>query len=200
MKLKKLAFSIALLVGFSNLTLPALADSQGNFPGKGTVAAWKRSYDPATKALGLSNSGDYQGAVRLDREAISIYPYESSWYHNLGNDLAKLGKIEEARKAHEQAIELEPYFTGAWLSLGETYESQRKLIDAERYYRKALQIKPNSYGALGDLGDILRQQGRFDEAIQYMQRAKKCPENSEHPGQADKFIEMCRQHRKEASN
>ncbi|MBX9721065.1 MAG: tetratricopeptide repeat protein [Candidatus Obscuribacterales bacterium] len=199
MRLKKLSLSITMLVGACISALPVFADSHGNFPGKGDEEAWKRSCAPIHNSNILYKQGDYQGAIKLDKEAISIYPYDSAIYHNLGNALAKLGKLDEARQAQEQALELEPKFVGAWISLGVTYEKQRCLADAERCYRKAVQVEP-CYEALGDLGDILRQQGKFDEAMQIMLRAKACPENARYPGQADKFIDMCRQHRKEASN
>ncbi len=199
MKLKTFRLSFALLVGVGIFVLPAFADSHDNFPGKGSREEWERAWVSGSKANKLSKQGDYQGAIKLDKEAISIYPHESVFYHNLGNSLAKLGQFEEARKAQEQAIAIEPNYVGAWISVGATFEKQKRLADAERCYRKAVQIEP-CYEALGDLGDILRQQGKFDEAMQLMLRAKACPENANYPGQADKFIEMCRQHRKEAPN
>jgi len=179
---------------------PVFADSHGKFSGKGSIDSFTRACDVANKAVEYSKSGDYATAIKYDKEAISIYPFDSGWYHNLGNYLAKLGQFDEARKAQEQAIELEPKYTGAWLSIGTTYEKQKKLVDAERYYRKAIALEPNCWEALGDLGDILRQQGKFEESLKWLSRAKTCPENVQYPGDVDKVIEMCRQQRKEASN
>ena len=177
---------------------PVFADSHGKFPGKGSVDAYNKSVDIADKAVSCANSGDYLTAIKYDREANSIYPYDSATYHNLGIHLAKAGSVDEARKAEEQAIALEPSFVGAWIRLGRTYEKQHKLTDAERCYRKANEINA-CYETLEDLGDILRQQGRFDEAQKYLLRAKSCPEEAKY-GYASKYLELCRQQSKAASN
>jgi len=187
-----------LTIWFTGALGAADADSHGKFPGKGSIDAYSRSLHPGNKAVELAKQGDIQGAIKLDSESISIYPYDSVTYHNLGNHLAKLGKFDEARKAQEQAIALEPNYVGAWIRLGRTYEKQHKLTDAERCYRRANDIE-SSYETLEDLGDILRQQGRFAEARKWLLRAKACPEESQYR-YADKYLELCRQQSKEASD
>lgn len=175
----------------------AFADSQGKFPGRGSAEAYNRSCDFVDRGIALAKKGDYAGAVSAEKEAISIYPYDSGAYHDLGNHLEKLGRLDEARKAQEQAVALEPGYVGAWISMGETYEKQRKLADAERCYRKAVQINPSEYGALGSLGDVLRQQGNFVEARKWFVRAKSF-ESAKYSGQVEHKIEQC--DRKEASD
>jgi len=140
---------------------PVLADSHGNFPGRGSKEAYDRSLQISVQALEASKRKDYQKAIELDNEAIAAYPCESQWYNNLGCHLRFIGKLEAAQKAEEQALVLEPTFVGAWIDLGVCFEKMSKLADAERSYRKAVEFDPKSYGALGDLGDILRQEGKL---------------------------------------
>jgi len=170
---------------------PGLADSHGKFPGKGSIDAYNKACDPADAAVAYAKKGDYDAAIKYDREAISIYPYDSATHHNLGNALAKLRRFDEARKSQETAIALEPNYDGAWISIGITYEDERKLIDAERCYRKAVELQPNGYQGVIDLGDILRQQGKFNEAREWLLKAKATPDTARFPGEADAKLRQC---------
>ncbi|MBX9687288.1 MAG: tetratricopeptide repeat protein [Candidatus Obscuribacterales bacterium] len=184
---------IAVLVGISCFrSSPTLADSFGKFPGKGSLEAYNRSCRPLNKALQLDSSGDVAGAIRLTREAIAIYPYDSASHQNLGEFLEKTGKIEEAIKEHLQAVSLEPKMLGAWLSLGNEYELQKKFEDAERCYRRSVEIKDSSYEALCDLGDILRKQGKFEESRKWLLRAMKSPGYATaRPGEIQRKLRQC---------
>jgi len=197
MRIYSLLSIILLTIGLVG-TPAVFADSHGNFPGKGSLEAYAKSIVPGNKAMECSKKGDYQTAVRLDRESISIYPYDSASYHNLGDDLEKLGKFDEAQKAQEQAIALEPTYTGAWIAIGLIYEHEHKLSDAERYYRKAVQIEPRSWEAVADLGDILRQQGKFGEARDWLIKAKACAVNERCRTEVDRKLMQC--DKKESSN
>jgi len=189
---------VVLTICFTVALGPAHADSHGKFPGKGSIDAYAKPCDVGNKALEYSKKGDYETAIKCDREANAIYPFDSGGFHNLGNHLAKLGKYDEARKAQEQAIALEPNFVGAFLALGLTYEDQGKPADAERYYRKAVQMDPNDYECVFDLGDILRQEGKFGEARDWLIKAKACAPNARCQAQADRTLMKC--DRKETSN
>jgi len=80
-----------------------LADSRGHFPGKGDIDHWRKSCPITIKSVEYAERSDYETAIKYAREAISIYPYDSVDYHNLGTDLAQLGKLDEARKAQQKA-------------------------------------------------------------------------------------------------
>lgn len=178
------------------------ADSQGKFPGIGSKADYDRSSVYHNQAYSLAAKGDHLSAIKLYRQAISIYPHNSGSYQDLGNELRKTGQLEESITAQKKAIELEPGYLSAWLGLGMCYERMGKLAEAEKCYRKSVEINPNSYGAVFDLGDILRQQGRIAEARSWLLRARSCPECS--PKEVDNAINLCNRQSlpktKEASN
>ena len=191
----------ALVLGLSLCIncLPAIADSQGKFPGIGSAEAYHRTVDICQRAELCYKKGDYETACTLYKKAISIYPHDSATHQNLGNALRKVGKLEESATCQKKAIELEPNFVSAWLGLGMSYEFMHKLTEAEKCYRTAVRIKPDSYGAVFDLGDILRQQGKYAEAKTWLTRAKLCPKND--PNELDNALRLCDQHMsKEASN
>jgi len=176
------------------VSTPVFADSHGKFPGRGSEEAYNKSVEIEKKALDCANKGDFQSAEKYDTEAISIYPYDSGFYSNLGQDLKKLGKTEESRKAFERAVALEPNYAHAWISIGYSYEKQRNLAEAERYYRRAVAIE-SDWNALCSLGDILRQEGRFDESRKSLTRARACTLNDHDAALVDKCLEMCNQHK-----
>lgn len=191
--------SLAVCANMSFCSMVAIAESHGGFNGKGSREAYNKSCEPGNKAVEVAKNGDLQEAIKLDKKAISIYPLESVWHHNLGNHLEKVGKLEDARKEQERAIELEPDFLAAWLALGYEFELQKKFKDAERCYRKAVQIKPAEFEALGDLGDVLRKQGKFEEARKWLLEAKATPGYSlARSGEMKRKLEQC--DRKEASD
>ncbi|MBX9687292.1 MAG: tetratricopeptide repeat protein [Candidatus Obscuribacterales bacterium] len=176
-----------------------LADGSGRFPGKGSVEAYNRSCRLGNKASELARRGDYKGAERLDRQAIAVYPYDSASFHNLGNDLEKLGMLDEAILQQQKAIDIEPNMLAAWLAMGTEFELKRNLKEAERCYRKAVQIAPNEYGSLASLGEILRQQCKFTEAMPYLLKAKASPGCKKvPPDEIQEIIDACK--RKDCSN
>lgn len=170
--------NIALALGFMLAfgSAPVIADSNGKFPGVGSRRDYNNMCDIGNQANECHQKRDYEGAIKLYKRAISVYPYDSAAYQNLGNSLRKAGKLEDSVTAQKKAIELEPNYLSAWIGLGMSYEFMHKLIDAEKCYRKAVDIKPNSYGAVFDLGDVLRQQGKYTEAKVWLERAKRCPD------------------------
>src|SRR6185295_5965342 len=93
-----------LIIAIMGISAPAFADSQRHFPGKGSKEAWDKAGILVDRSIECAKRGDLEGAIKYDRQAISIYPFDSSHYHNLGNHLCKLGKFDDARKELRQAI------------------------------------------------------------------------------------------------
>ncbi|MBX9687291.1 MAG: tetratricopeptide repeat protein [Candidatus Obscuribacterales bacterium] len=179
-------------------SIPAHAGGTTKFPGRGSVEDYNKSCRLSNQAIELAKRGDYVGAVRLDREAIVIYPHSAATYHNLGNHLEKLGKLDEAVKEQQRAIDKAPDMLAAWLALGFEFEMQHKFKDAERCYRKSVRLSQFDYGALGCLGDILRKQRKFEEARFWLLKAKASPGSAASPGEIEKKLAQC--DRKDASD
>jgi len=178
----------------------AFADSQGNFPGKGNANDYNRSCPLGREATECGKRGDLDRAIELEKKAISIYPYDSATYHNLGIHLKRVGKLEEGIKAEQQAIMLEPHYVNAWFAEGQIFEKQHKLADAEQCYRRATELDPNSYDAVSCLGDILRQQGKYAKARPILLRAKNLPGGDKYPGEIEKLLKLTDAHQNGASN
>ncbi|KJY91748.1 hypothetical protein TW73_20830, partial [Pseudoalteromonas piscicida] len=64
--------------------------------------------NPVLKGAALYKAGDYEGAVKTLEQTSSV-----EGQYNLGNALARLGKLDDAISAYEKALSLDPDFTQA---------------------------------------------------------------------------------------
>lgn len=170
MKFGRLTLCFLALASLGWLESASWADSHGKFPGKGSREAYNESCKVGNAAADLGNKGDLQGAIKLDKQAISLYPLDSMWHHNLACHLNELKKYDEGIKAEEHAISLEPSFEGAWLIQGECYEGLGKYDDALRCYRKAYSIKCD-VDTCFSIGDVLRLKKQYLEAKPWYSKA-----------------------------
>lgn len=160
-----------------NLDQPAGAMQMGVFLlNRGEVAtavAWFRravSWDTHSAplrhalALGLSQQGNLQEAVRELEIACRQAPREAEYRYKLGLALNEVGRLSEAAAALEEATRLEPEFALAWYNLGlaraqlQQYDrSLEALSRAEAIDRRSARI-PYARAT------VLAQLGRFKEA------------------------------------
>ncbi len=93
-----------LALAFLSTEQRALADSNHRFPGVGNREVWLRSHDFAAESINCSKKGDYESAIKYDKQALAMYPYESRWYHNLACDLVSAKRYKEAIAAGKKAV------------------------------------------------------------------------------------------------
>lgn len=86
-----------------------------------------------------------------------------SMFFKKGNELYRLGKIEEAIVAYQTYIKLNQNFYCAWHNLGEAFLKQGRLEEAVSAYRRAIQLNSNSVGSYQNLGDVLLKKGDRNE-------------------------------------
>lgn len=166
----------------------SLANSDGSFPGKGNRADWQKAGTLNEQATRLKQIGNLAEAERVLSGAISIYPYESVLYNNLGNCLRAQKKYAEAIQTYRKAIEIEPNYINAFFNLGLAYDKANDYTQAETWYRKTLQLNPDEESALFNLGAVLLDRGRYTEARTMFNRAGRCPSSN-----AEKIREAIRE-------
>ena len=113
----------------------------------------------------------YRNQETLWQDTLAKNP--SAWmaHSNLGNVLARQGKLPEAIQHFEQAIQLKPDDARAQNDLGSALVLQGKLPEAIQHYEQAIQIKPDSADFWYNLGLALARQGKRAEAVQQYERA-----------------------------
>lgn len=91
--------------------------------------------------------------------------------NNLGLDLFKVGKIDEAIAKWTEAIRLKSDYAEAYNNLGTALGEQKKHDEATEEFRNAIKIKPNYAEAHYNLGFALSNQGNYESAIKEYREA-----------------------------
>jgi tetratricopeptide (TPR) repeat protein len=90
---------------------------------------------------------------------------------NLGVDLAKKARVDEAIAHYQKALQINPRYAQAHFNLGNALRKKGSVDEEIAQYQMALQIKPNHAQARNNLGNVFDEQGRLDEAIAQFQKA-----------------------------
>ncbi len=149
----------------------AIADRKGKFPGQGSYRKWVEAYKFADEATAQRHLGQIDGAIAKAKEAIQIYPFDSVFYHNLGNYLALKKDFPAAIIQYKRVILLDPNDSEAYYNLGYSYDQLKNRKLAEEYYLKSLKLNPNYADALFNLASIQLELDQFDKAKESLLKA-----------------------------
>jgi tetratricopeptide (TPR) repeat protein len=90
-------------------------------------------------------AGRNDEAVQAYQQAIAAKPDVPGYYNNLGNVLARSGKIDEAKTAYEKSASLDPpNAASAWRNFGISLYNANRLGDAVEPLQKSLSLDPGS--------------------------------------------------------
>jgi tetratricopeptide (TPR) repeat protein len=112
-------------------------------------AAGEKDSNQALIWANLGQAYDIAGrndeAAQAYQQAINIKGDDPGYYNNLGNVLAREGKIDEARAAYTKSAELDPTKAAvAWRNFGISLYNANRLGDAIEPLQKSVQLDPNS--------------------------------------------------------
>jgi tetratricopeptide (TPR) repeat protein len=100
--------------------------------------------------------GDWQNAADTYQKAIALKPDSAPNYNNLGNDLAKLGKVDDARAAYQKYVDLNPTDAAlAWRNFGTVLYNSNRMKEAIDPLQKATTLDPKNATAWLLLGIAL---------------------------------------------
>ncbi|MEA5528401.1 tetratricopeptide repeat protein [Dolichospermum sp. UHCC 0684] len=122
---------------------------------------------------------DYQGAIALYNESISLDPHDARTYQNRGNARYKLGDKQAAIADYTQAIKINPNFAIAYKNRGDVHYKLGDKQAATADFNQAIKINPNDYEAYEKRGYIHYELGDKQAAIaDYTQAIKINPKYS----------------------
>jgi tetratricopeptide (TPR) repeat protein len=140
----------------------AAREVQGAYPESGFV--WQ--------LLGVALSKQGKDALQALAAAARCMPADAVAHLNLGNALARLGRLDEARASYDRALAIRPDFAEAHQNLGKVLVASGQFEAAAASCRRALEFKPDlaeAHGTLATasmkLANALRSIGRLDEAV-----------------------------------
>ena len=148
------------LVGLSNQASAEFTAAQKAAPEKDTNQhlLWAKlgeSYDVAGRNDEAAQA--YQQAVTAAEAIPSLKgPQLAGYYNNLGNVLARAGKVDEAKVAYTKSAETDPPNAAtAWRNFGISLYNANRLADAIEPLQKATEIDPKNAQAWYLLGASL---------------------------------------------
>ena len=121
-------------------------------------------------------------AERLDayEQLAQARPGDAQAAYLLGQELARSGARERARRQFERALALDPNEARALVGLGILHQRAGRLAEAEQAYQEAASRRPDLVAARLNLGRIHARQGRWQEAAREFHSAvKAAPTNAD---------------------
>jgi Flp pilus assembly protein TadD len=115
--------------------------------------------------------GDYEQAVHLFDEFVSLVPGRADALNNLGVALFNLGRYQEAEQRYREAIDIDPEYANALVNLAALLQASPNA--AEPLLRRVLKINPKYPGARAMLGIMLLSSGHEHEARLAFRKALK---------------------------
>jgi tetratricopeptide (TPR) repeat protein len=113
----------------------------------------------------------WRNSVALFEHAIEVNPRNRSILFNLGNELKRRGRTEEAVALYRRALAVKSNDVKVRNNLGLALASQGDRAGAMAQYERVLEIAPGFAESRANLANELRDLGRLDEAIEHYRRA-----------------------------
>lgn len=115
--------------------------------------------------LGVARARQDKDPLHALRMAVQCAPEDAPAHLNLGNALARLGRLDEAAASYRHALEIDPEFAEAHNNLGELCLERGRAEEALRSCQQSLRLRPYFAHAHQNLGKALVRLGRFEEAV-----------------------------------
>jgi len=126
-------------------------------PNYAMAYSWYGNFVPAA---------DMKKRIPLFEKALELDPLSTVVLCNLGNDLRRSGRTDEAVARFHRAIEIDPGSTCGYVGMANAYgDNLNQPEEALRFHRKAIEADPGNLRLRVDLATRLRGMGRYDEAL-----------------------------------
>ncbi len=164
---------IALIVGFG-LQIPLARAQVPAAPARSVDAAKeetaRESAAVAQSALALMQSKDWDKALGLWDQYLSLNPLSADAYRMRGLTLGELGRSAEALDAYRKSTELEPTNANGWNGLCWPQIALGRVLEARAACERSATLAPGSYATLANMGHTYLLLGDATAARQWYQK------------------------------
>jgi tetratricopeptide (TPR) repeat protein len=115
--------------------------------------------------------GYWQNGAALFRRALEVTEGNYIAHLNLGNELLREKKRDEAIEHYKRALDLHNTYVEAHYNLGVALGLERRYAEAVMAYRRVVELKGNHRRVYFNLALALAKTGKVDEAIGYYEKA-----------------------------
>jgi tetratricopeptide (TPR) repeat protein len=138
-------------------------------------ALFEKAPDDIDTALRLAsmyvNSGWYNQAKDVFRDALKVHADDFTLLIEYGNTCFKKGEFSEAGTAFKRLTEIRPDKIEAWNNLGIVELHLGDLDAAQSCFEKVIEIEPENAGALLNMGNYYFGKERYEDASTYFKKA-----------------------------
>ena len=115
--------------------------------------------------------GYWKNSETLFRRAVAISDINWIAHNNLGNALARQGRLDEAIFHYQKSLGVKPDNAKAQNNLGAVLTRKGRTKEAIFHLQNALDLKPRFFEARFNMADALTRQGEYKEAAIYFEKA-----------------------------
>jgi tetratricopeptide (TPR) repeat protein len=116
-------------------------------------------------------NADYRSAESIWRTVVAAAPGNPRGHNNLGSELQRLGRPDEAVQHLRRAVEIDPGYADAHSNLGGVLRKLGRSDEAVESLRRAIALEPRHPDAHYNLGAVLQSQRRLEEAVLHYREA-----------------------------
>ncbi len=127
------------------------------------------AYDYMAKAY--QKQDKTEDAIRIYKEAISVYPTRDTFHISLGDVYLSKNNLADAQKEYVAAVRLNPNSTDSRYALGQVYLDSGRYDEAAVQFKQVAQLSPNSASGYYGLGQAFRKKGEYADAISQLNKA-----------------------------
>lgn len=123
-------------------------------------------------ALSLSSQGRLEDALAIYRKGLALDPLSAIIRSNIGYNLVRVGRFDEARKTFERGIEMHPGQNSSYGGMATFHAGVRgRIDDAVLWDSKALAVDPTDALTMAIMAFWYNDLGDFDTAEQWLDRS-----------------------------
>lgn len=122
-------------------------------------------------AISYGSLKQYDSAIAILREALTLYPSSKDVLNNLGLYFLDIGIPDSSITYLQQAVIVDSTFYSAWFNMGNSYARKNDFQNAVRCFTRAADLNPLNEDAWNNVGNSYAAMKDYNSALKYFQKS-----------------------------